>query len=106
MAILRWLGKAMPVWSAVFVREGRRQVAVGIGLRKQSTGLGFEGLHGVCARGKACGGFLEASELHKSVGELGGVAALLSIHAAPRGDGFSCARGVVVDVRLGERRGV
>src|SRR4029077_15034105 len=68
------------------VREGAGQLAVGLGLGEQSVRLRLERLHGVGAGSEAGRWLFQRSELHEGLGELGGVAALLAIHAAPSGD--------------------
>lgn len=77
-----------------------------VGLGEQGFALGLEGRHGVGAGGEAGRGLLKSNELHEGVGELGRVASLLAIHAAPRGDGFHGALGVIVDGGFGVGRGV
>ena len=54
--------------------------------------------------GKRSGGSSWLGELDQRLGELGGVAALLAVHALPGGDGLLGALGVVVDRGLGVLR--
>ena len=77
--------------------EGGGQIAVGVGLGEQSIRLALESLKRVSACGESSGRFLEFGELYDRVGELGWIAALFAIHAAPCSDGLSGALGVVVD---------
>src|SRR6185295_10599925 len=86
-AWLDWLKPAgHQLWSDVIVREGRGQLAVGLGLGKQCVGLGLERLHGVCAGSEASWRLLERDEFHEGVRELCRVTTLLPIHALPGSD--------------------
>ena len=67
----------------------------------RSLGLLLDGGDGVGAGDEAQRRLVLAGELDQGVGELGGVAALLAVHALPGGDGLLGALGVVVDRGLG-----
>src|SRR3954447_3635244 len=67
--------------SGVVVREARRELTVGIGFGEEGVGLCLEELDGVGAGGEPGRRLLERGELDERVGELGGVAALLAVHA-------------------------
>ena len=54
---------------------------MGLGLGEKRIGLGLKRLHGVGAGSEASGRILKREELYEGVGELGGVATLLSVHA-------------------------
>jgi hypothetical protein len=75
---------------------------VSTGLGEQRGGLCLERLHGVGAGCEAGGRLLEHGKLHEGVGELGGVATLLSIHALPGSNDLPGSLGVVVNDGLSE----
>src|SRR6478672_5544586 len=105
-----WLARlSMPgehLWSGVLVRKRRGQFAVGLTLDMQRVRLGLERLHGVGAGSKAGRRLLERDELHEGVGELGGVATLLPVHALPCGNDLPGSVGVVVNGGLSVGRRV
>ena len=76
---------------------------MGSALGEKRVGLGRKRLHGVGAGSEAGGRILERDELYEGVGELGGIATLLPIHALPGRDDFLRLLGIVVDGRLGVR---
>src|SRR5580658_11364630 len=86
--------------------EGGGQLAISVRFGEQGIGLGLEGLHGIGTSGKAGRRLFESGEMHKCVGELSRVAALLAVHAAPSGNDLPGLLGVVVDGGLGVGRGV
>src|SRR6476659_9792616 len=90
----------------VVVREGGRQLTVGVGLNEQGVGFGLESLHGVGPCSEAGGRLFERDKLHEGFGKLSGVASLLAIHAAPRGDDLLRALGIVADGGVGVGGGV
>src|SRR6266496_1242862 len=85
----------------VAVGQGGRQVTVGVDLGEHVLGLLLDDLDGVGAGDPAQRRLVLARELDQRLGELGGVTALLAVHALPGGDGLLGSLGVVVDRRLG-----
>src|SRR5687768_1474322 len=81
----RWAEWAVGRLSGVVVRQRAGQVAVGVGLGEQKVGLLLESGDGVGAGGPAQRRLVGVGELDEGVGELGGVAALLAVHALPAG---------------------
>src|SRR5687768_6566694 len=87
--------------SDVVVGEVARQVAVGVGLLKKQLGPVLEGVNRVGAGGETQRRLVLGGEVDQRVGELGGVTALLAVHALPGSDGLLGALAVVLDQRLG-----
>jgi hypothetical protein len=83
------------------MRQGTGEFAIRVGLSEQNIGLGLEGLHGIGAGSEAGWRLFEPGKMKECVGELGRVAPLPAVHAAPGGDDLSGLLGVVVDVGFG-----
>ncbi len=86
---------------SVLMSKGAGEFAICVRLSQQCIGLGLEGLHGIGTSGEAGWRFVESGKMNECVGELGRVAPLLPVHAAPSGDDLPGLFGVVADVRLG-----
>src|SRR5215212_3462745 len=77
------------------------QLTVGVGLGQQVVGLLLDGGDRVGAGREAQRRLLLTREPDQRLGELGGVASLLAVHAVPDGYGLLGALGVVLDRGLG-----
>ena len=67
----------------VVMAEVAGQVAVGVGLLEEQLGPVLEGGDRVGAGGEAQRRLVLGGEVDQRVGELGGIAALLAVHALP-----------------------
>src|SRR4051794_23487069 len=85
--------------SGVGVREVAGEVAVGVDLGEQVLRLLLDTGDGVRTGDPAHRGLRRGREADEGGGELGGVTALLAVHAVPGGDGLLGALGVVGDGR-------
>src|SRR6187551_1079689 len=87
--------------SSVVVVEIAGQLAVGVGLGEEVPRLLLDSCDRVGAGGEAQRRLLLTCELDQGVGELGGVAALLAVHALPGSDRLLGPLGIVLDRGLG-----
>ncbi len=74
--------------------KGGGEFAICVRLSQQCFGLRLEGLYGIGTSGEADWRFVESGKMNECVGELGRVAPLLPVHAAPGGDDLAGLFGV------------